>query len=99
VTFWARGSSRSNPPSNTALWVGKHVGEDPDNTHANETVGYIGIEAGSGVIGTRDYPPGLGADAVRRVGNAPPYNYTLSGLTTASTAIVSQAAMDDTDSA
>jgi hypothetical protein len=95
--FWSRGSSRSNPPSNTALRVGKHVGEDSDNTRANETIGYIVIEAGSGQIGAQRYRAGLGADTVQGVGNAPPYTYALSGLTTASVAIASQAAMDDTN--
>ena len=29
-TFWARGPSRWDPPSNSALFVGKHIAEDPD---------------------------------------------------------------------
>lgn len=95
--FWSRGSSRANPPSSTTLRISKHVGEDPDNTRANETIGYIVIEAGSGQIDGQAYVAGLGGDTIQGVGNAPPYTYALSGLTSASAAIASQAAMDDTN--
>jgi hypothetical protein len=92
--FWSRGSSRSRPPSNTALWVGKHVGEEFYGRN-DETIGYIVIEAGEGTMGSTKYYAALGSDAIRGVGNSPPYTYSLNGLSfTPSTAIVSQAAMD-----
>ena len=92
--FWARGASRKDPPSSSALYVGKHVGEDPDNTRADEVIGYIVIEAGSGSINGKRYVAALGADSIRGMGNRPPYSYALSGLNSASVAIVSSAGMD-----
>jgi hypothetical protein len=92
--FWSRGAKRQQPPSAKTLHVGKHVGEDPIELRGNETIGYIVIEAGSGTIGTTGYTAGVGADRIRGMGNAPPYTYSLSGLTAGRSAIVSQTAMD-----
>ncbi|MBK1827208.1 cadherin domain-containing protein [Haloferula rosea] len=56
-TFWASGGA-------TGYAVGKHVGEDPVTTRANETLGYVIMEAGSMQIGgTRFQAGGLGYDA------------------------------------
>ena len=96
--FWTRGSSSKAPPSSSALRVGKHVGEDSNSGRADETIGYIVVEAGNGVVGGVSYEAGLGADSVRGVANSPPYNYALSGsLSTVSAGIVSQAGMDGGD--
>ena len=91
--FWCRGSSKWKPPSSSTLRTGKHVGEDPNQIRANETIGYIVIEAGNATIGITGYAAGLGSDSIRGVGNSPPYSYSLSGLSSVSAAIVSQAAM------
>jgi len=91
--FWSRGSRRNKPPSSTSFYVGRHTGEDP-NGRLPATVGYVVIEAGIGTIEGMGYSAGLGSDSVRGVGNSPPYSYALSGLSTASTAILSQAGMD-----
>ncbi|MFT6000096.1 MAG: hypothetical protein ACI81P_002556, partial [Neolewinella sp.] len=95
-TFWASSAnSRKNPPSSSSFGAGKHVGEDPDKTRATELIGYIVIEAGSGTIGQTEYAAGLGADIVRGVQNTSTgYAYGLSGLTSASSAILSAATMD-----
>ncbi|RLG23963.1 hypothetical protein DRN85_08410, partial [Methanosarcinales archaeon] len=94
-TFWCYdGSSKGNPPSATTLSTGKTVSEDPVTTRANETVGYIVIEAGSGSMAGTNYVAGLGADTIKGVGDAPPYSYSISGLSSASTAIASLSAMD-----
>ena len=54
--FWYRGGSNS-------ISVGKHVGEDPNTTRANETIGYIVMEAGSYQFGDYQIQVGsLGAD-------------------------------------
>ncbi|MFV2067055.1 MAG: tandem-95 repeat protein, partial [Pirellulales bacterium] len=75
--FWSRGSDKKSPPSASTLYVGKNVAEDSDATRADETIGYIVIEAGSGTIGTNiTYQAGLGADSVRGVGDSPSYNYS-----------------------
>jgi len=91
--FWARGGRANQPPSSNRLYVGRHTGQDPRARPA-ETVAYIVIEAGTGIIEGRSYTAGLGSDSVRGVGNSPPYSYGLSGLSTASTAILSSAGMD-----
>ena len=91
--FWCAGSARNTPP-NATLRVGKHVGEDPNRTRADEVVGYIVIEAGSGTIDGRGYAAGLGADTLRGMDNTPPYTYSLSGISSAAVAIATQAAMD-----
>lgn len=95
--FWARGSSRTAAPNSSNLSVGKHVGEDPDQNRANETIGYLIMESGSGTIETTPYSAGLGSDIVKSVTNAPPYNYSVSGLNSSEGAIVSAAAMDGND--
>jgi hypothetical protein len=92
--FWARGSGVTNPPDSSHLFVGKHVAEDPDVTRANETIGYIVIEAGNGSISGRNYTAALGADTVKGITNNPPFNYSLTGLSSASAAITSSAGMD-----
>ena len=93
--FWCYGPTVYDPPDSTTLNMGKHVGEAADTTRANETIGYIVIETGSGIMDTLDYVAGLGADTVQGPDNSPPYTYTLSGLSSASpTAIVSQSGMD-----
>jgi hypothetical protein len=95
--FWSRGTTVTNPPSSSALYVGRHTGEDTSDRPA-ETLVYVVIEKGSGKIeGKKKYVAGLGADTVRGMENAPPYAYSLSGLVTASAAIVSQAGMDAGD--
>ena len=96
TAFWCRGTSSTNPPSAGSLWVGKHMGEDR-RTRANEIIGYIVIEAGSGLINGNPYVANLGPDSISGVGNSPPYAYSVSGISASSTAIVSQAGMDGGD--
>jgi hypothetical protein len=79
--FWARGADRTLAPSSTALYVGKHVGEDPNTTRANETIGYIVIEGGRGTLGGTNYLAGVGAAAVQGMDNAPPFTYNLTTAT------------------
>ncbi|MEO0733420.1 MAG: GEVED domain-containing protein, partial [Bacteroidota bacterium] len=97
--FWtATSTSRTTPPSATSFSAGKHVGEDPDITRAAETLGYVVVEAGSGTLQGTEYVAGLGSDIVRGVGNTTVgYTYGLSGLTAASSAVVSAAALDGGD--
>lgn len=92
--FWSRGPSRTDPPSNSALFTGKTVNEDPVTDRADETVGYIVIETGAGTLAGRDYEALLGADSVRGVDNSPPYAYPLASLSSADVAVASLAGMD-----
>jgi len=71
-TFWALGSNRSKPPSSSELYIGKHVGEDSDTTRADEVIGYIVIEAGSGTVGEHSYVAGLGGVASKALITALP---------------------------
>jgi len=103
--FWSRGTKVTNPPSSSALYVGRHTGQDPDPRPA-ETLMYVVIESGTGTVetmkGLKKYVAGLGADTVRGMDpyisrkkiSMPPYDYSLSGLASASVAIVSQSGMD-----
>lgn len=94
--FWNRGGSRQSPPNASNLRTGKTVCEDTDVTRSNETIGYIVIETGHGVIGGVEFEAGLSSDVVRGIDNGPPF--TGSFLTpfpvAPSIAVVTQAAMD-----
>ena len=92
--FWSRGTSRSNPPSASALWVGKHVGEDPDTERSDETIRYLVIEAGTGTLNGQHFLAGLGGDTISGMTNNPPFVYSLTDLPSASVAIVSLAGLD-----
>jgi hypothetical protein len=94
--FWSRGTAVTNPPSGSTLYVGRHTGEDT-NGRVAETLMYVVIESGTGTIENRKYMAALGGDTVRGMQNRPPFNYSLSGLASASAAIVSQAGMDGAD--
>ena len=75
--FWDCNGVRTNPPDASNLYVGKHVGEDPDTVRDDEILGYIVVEAGNGTTGGMKYTAQLGPDTVMGVGNSPPYPYTL----------------------
>ena len=93
--FWCRGSGRNAPPNASDIRTGKQVAEDSDTTRANETVGFIVFEAGSGSLNGVPFTAALGGDSIRGIGNNPPFNYGLSGFSGApAVAVVTQAAMD-----
>jgi hypothetical protein len=94
--FWSRGSRATDPPSSSVLYIGRHTGEDRSG-RAPETLMYLVMEAGNGAIDGQRYVAALGPDTIQGMQNRPPFTYSLSGLTSASTAIVSQAGMDATD--
>jgi PKD repeat protein len=95
--FWAQGSSRTSPPSASALKVGKHVGEDTDVTRADEQIGYIVFESGNGSLGEIDYATAVGADSVKGITNSPPFSYSGTFPATPTAALVSTAGMDGGD--
>jgi len=74
--FWCQGDSRLDPPSAGSLRTGKTVCEDSDTTRANETVGFIVIEAGHHVIAGVEIEAGLTSDTIEGVDNSPPYSYS-----------------------
>jgi len=97
--FWCRGTSRTSPPSATVLYTGIHVGEDSDKTRSSETVGYIAIEGGHGMLGSIEYEAKLGADSVSGYDNNEVYTYNYDATFGAvpEVTIVTQAAMDGND--
>ena len=96
--FWCQGSSRTAPPSATSLATGKHLGEDPNGARLDETIDYIVIESGSGTMDGMTLVAGLGGDSVRGPENsAAGYSYSLTGLSSATSAAASLAAMDGGD--
>lgn len=94
--FWASNGTRTNPPSASSLYAGKHVGEDSDTTRVNETLGVIIVEAGSGTVNGLNYQAGLTADSIRGLtNNGAPYGTPLS--LSAVNVVVSSAGMDGGD--
>ena len=76
--FWEHGGTRATPPG-TNLFVGKHVGQDPDTTRADETLGYVVFEEGAGSINGLPYYAALGPDIVVGMLNGAPNTYALPG--------------------
>jgi PKD repeat protein len=97
--FWANGNSRDDAPSGTAFHAGKNVGEDPNTSRANETIGYVVFEAGSGQINGVGFTAGIGGDQVKGPQNNPNgYLYPPTGMLNPAVAIVSMGAgMDAID--
>ncbi|MCG8528630.1 MAG: carbohydrate-binding protein, partial [Opitutales bacterium] len=78
--------------------VGKHVGEDPDTTRADEQLGVLVLESGSGTIGSTEYVAGLSSKSVQGADDSAPYNINFSGLTEgAEVAILSGYGTDNPD--
>lgn len=98
-TFWSMGGTRTLPPTALTLFTGKHVGEDPVRTRADETIGIIVVEAGGGTVDSQVYRTALGGDFVQSVVQSAPDIYTYSSAfpSTPTIAVVSQAGMDGSD--
>ncbi len=95
--FWSKGISQFDPPSSGVFFTGLHVGADPNTSRLSETIGYIVIDSGSGVIDGIEYEARLGESIVS--GGPSPTIYPLNTAMsqTPSTAIVSQAGMNGND--
>jgi len=81
--FWnwdceSRGNGAFFSGYTDGICVGKHIGQIND-TRADEWLGYIVIEAGTGTINDITYAAAVGPDTGAGVGNNPPYSYTVSG--------------------
>ena len=79
--FWTRGAERGDAPTGSHLYVGKHVGEDPNTARANEEIGYIVLEAGQGSIGATEYLAGLTSDTISGIDNGAPFDFALNTTT------------------
>jgi hypothetical protein len=94
--FWASNGRRFSAPSSAKLYVGKHVGEDPDTTRAPETLGYLVFEAGLGTVGAVSVEAGITPDIVEGV--VEPENLWIESVASESgTAVVSLGSMDGND--
>ena len=97
-SFWSRGPNKWDPVSASALYTGKHVGEDPNRTRADETVGYIVFEAGNGTLGGVNYEIALGADTIEGTPvGARTYTFAQPFAQPPVVAVVSQSGMDGAD--
>ncbi len=97
--FWSHGATVVDPPSTSDLWIGKHVGEDPNTNRQVETIGYIVVEQGAGFIGEIPFTAAIGADTVEGVDNNPPFMYPVAGIDTVDVAVGCIAGMDGGDGA
>lgn len=89
-TFWARGVFPWTQPTSTVFYAGKSIGEDPVTTRADETVGYIVLEAGVGSLGALTVEAGVGPN-IYGFDLAPPYALNLT--TNPTGAVLSSAGM------
>lgn len=79
--FWAHNCNNRGVPAfqgTNNICVGKHTSKT-DNTRANETLGYMVIESGTGTLNDVTFAAALGSNSIRGVGNNPAYNYSVTG--------------------
>lgn len=98
--FWSSdgtaAAATSLGPTSTALYVGKHVGEDTSPVRADEDVGFIVLEAGSGTLGGVAYRAGVTPATVQGIGgpNAiQTFNFSSAFATVPEVALVSVTGM------
>ena len=97
-SFWSSANAQTAAATATQFYAGKHVGEDPIRSRADELIGYVVIEAGIGTSGDVGYAAELGADIVRgQANNSSGYAYNVVGLTSIDGAVASSAGMDGGD--
>ncbi|MCF7983825.1 MAG: HYR domain-containing protein [Thiohalocapsa sp.] len=95
--FWASGADRRSAPGPDALFVGKHVGEDPNGSRLDETIGYLVLEAGTGMAGGTTYEAGLSAAVVKGTGSLDAPFDVRHGLAEVWGGVASSAAMKGAD--
>lgn len=81
--FWnfdceSRGNAAFFSGQADGICIGKHIGQI-NNTRADEWLGYIVIEAGTGTENDISFAAAVGPDTGAGVGNNPPYNYSVAG--------------------
>ncbi|MFP6610970.1 MAG: tandem-95 repeat protein, partial [Pirellulales bacterium] len=90
--FWTRGSSQGSAPTGSVLFTGKHVGEDSNRSRTDETIGYIVVESGSGVVNGVGFTAAVGAATIRSVDNGS-NSYNFSGINDPVSAVLTQSGM------
>ncbi len=101
-TFWSHGSGYDprREPANSGLFVGKSIGEDPALDRADETLGFMVFEAGSGTVAGVPYTVAVGTQSVWGYTNTPrggDYTFSSAFAATPKIAVVTQAGMDGGD--
>lgn len=92
-TFWSSNcTSRTSPPTNTSLCIGKHTSQTDASITQSEQIGYFIAERAQLTLANAYLDISLGSDRIRGVGNSPPYTYNLPREY--SYAVISQSAMD-----
>lgn len=97
--FWSRSSSGQNAaPTSTSIITGKHIGEDSRTARLAETVGYIVIESGHLKSNNVEIETGRGPDSfIGYTGKKGALKFNSRFGRTPAVAVLSQAAMDDSD--
>ena len=95
VVFWSSNCTRTASATNSAICVGKHVGETAITAPTTETLGYFIAEEAEYILPNAYVKIALGVDTIRGVLNSPPYNYSLPRSYSFATATIS--AMDGGD--
>jgi hypothetical protein len=100
--FWSHGTGPDprREAANSAIFVGKSIGEDPATDRADETLGFMVFEAGSGTASGVPYTIGLGTQTIWGYTNNPrggDYTFTPAFAATPKIAVVTQAGMDGGD--
>ncbi|MBT8401443.1 MAG: DUF4382 domain-containing protein [Rhodothermia bacterium] len=99
--FWSRGGSTDEPATPSALWTGKHVGDDVRVARLAEEVGYLIVEGGRGTLEGNAYESMVGADIVQGLFDGAPFTYNFASQLGSAPAIVvvSISGMDGSDGA
>ena len=96
--FWATGQNAGVPPDSNYFYAGKHVAEDVFTARDDETIGYIILEQGGGILGNKKYYAALGTNIVEGTENSDTgYIYPTLGLVEITSAVLSSAGMNDTN--
>jgi hypothetical protein len=95
--FYSMGSNRQDSPTSSLLKTGKTVCEDTNKVRADETIGYIVVEAGTSTVGGKRVTVAIGSDSVMGMDDVPSYNYTFSAQTSVETVVMSMPGLDGGD--
>jgi hypothetical protein len=97
--FWSRSASGQNvAPTTTSIITGKHIGEDSRTSRLAETVGFIVIESGHLKSSNIEIETGRGTDSfIGYIGRKKALKFRSKFGTTPVVAVLTQAAMDDSD--
>jgi Metallo-peptidase family M12 len=97
--FWSRSSAGQNTaPTSTSIITGKHVGEDSRTTRVAETIGFIVMETGHAKSDLIEIETGRGPDSfIGYTGKKITYKFKSTFASVPVVAVLSQAAMDDSD--